>query len=221
VGGAYCALEDITVLEKAFKKEATGKTMRKAFSDPRLKWGMFKGGKVTKIFEELVGDKKIEKLKIPFCAISSDLLTGEVIEIKDGDLALAIRASTSVPFVFEPVEYKKCRLIDGGAAVPVPVKTVKQMGADIVIAVNLYKNIFPISVKKMSLLKAMLKTSHVMLYHLAKYSSQAADLILEPDIKEGKVYSNPFSGFITKKDTIKTGESVTKVNLKKIKELLS
>lgn len=221
VGGAYCAIGDINALEKAFTEEANNKTLRKAFSDPGLKSGMFKGEKVTQIFEELVGDKKIEKLKIPFCAISSDLLTGKVIEMKDGNLALAIRASTSVPFVFEPVKYKNYRLIDGGTAVPVPVKTVKQMGADVVIAVNLYKNIFPIQAKKMSLLKAMLKTSHVMLYHLAKYSAQAADLILEPNIKEGNIYSNPFTGFVTKQDTIKVGEKITQENIDKIKDLLN
>ncbi len=221
VGGAYCALEDIEQLEKAFREKINRKSLLYAFSDPRPSWGMFKGDRITKIFEDIAGKHQIENLGIPFRAISTDLLTGEVIEIKDGDLASAIRASTSIPFVFEPVKYKEYRLIDGGTAVPIPVKTTKQMGADVVIAVSLYKNIFPVQANKMSSLKSVLKTTQIMMYHLARHSCQMADFVLEPDIKESKFFSDPFTGFVNKKGVIETGEKVTWENIDKIKELLS
>lgn len=221
VGGAYASLENIEQVEQIFKDESTKKTLRYAFSDPKLKWGVFQGKRITKIITNVVGDKKIEDLTIPFCALATDLLTGQVVEIKKGSLPMAIRASASVPFVFEPLEYQSYRLIDGGTAVPIPVKTVQQMGAQVAIAVNLYKNIFPVRAKQMSPIKAVLKTSQVMLYHLAQYSCQTADFVLEPDIQETQIYSNPFSGFVNNKGVSKVGEKVVQENLEAIRQLLS
>lgn len=222
VGGSYCALQDIDLLEKIFKEKINTKQLIQAFSDPGLRGGLVKGEKIIKIFEDLCGKKQIKDLSIPFCAIASDLLTGEVVEINEGSLSNAIRASISVPFVFEPVKYKGYRLIDGATAMPIPVKTVKQMGADVVIAVSLYKNIFPVkTTARINSLSAILKTSQIMLCHLAKYSSKGADLFLEPDIPEGGVYSDPFTGFAKDEGTIEVGEKITKANLTKIKELLS
>lgn len=221
VGGAYAALQDITLLEKAFKEKINKRSLLYAFSDPKPSWGMFRGEKVTEVFEDIVGQKQIEELAIPFCAVSTDLLSGEVVEINKGNLATAIRASTSIPFVFEPVIYGNYRLIDGGTAVPIPVKTVRQMGADVVIAVNLYKNIFPVTADKMSSVKSVLKTTQIMMYHLARHNCQMADLVLQPDIPEDKGFSDPFTGFVSKKNVVKTGETVTSENLEAIKKLLS
>ncbi len=221
VGGAYASSGDVEELEKVFREKIDKKSLFWAFSDPKPSLGMFKGERIKKVFEDLFGKHKIEDLKIPFCAISTDLLTGEVIEISDGNLAIAIRASTSIPFIFEPVKYKKYRLIDGGTAVPVPVKTAKQMGADVVIAVNLYKNIFPVKASKMSSVKSVLKTMQIMMYHLARHSCQVADFVIEPDIEETKVFSDPFIGFINKKGVIEAGEKETLKHIAAIKKLLS
>jgi len=221
IGGSYCALQNIELVEKIFREKIDKKQVLYAFSDPGLKGGLFKGDKVVEMFENLIGTRKIEDLKTPFCAIASDLLTGQVVEIKNGELSTAIRASTSVPFVFEPVKYGKYSLVDGATAVPVPVKSTRQMGADVVIAVNLYKNIFPIKNTGIGTIKAVLKTSHIMIYHLAKYSCQTADLILEPNIQEKGTYSDPFSGFAKDEGVIEAGEEITQRNLLKIKELLS
>lgn len=221
VGGAYCALKDITILEEIFREKINKKSLLWAFSDPKISSGMFKGEKIMEIFEEFVGKFEIEALSIPFCAVCSDLLSGEIVEIKEGSLTTAVRASASVPFVFEPVKYKNYRLIDGGTAAPIPVSSVKQMGADVVIAVNLYRNIFPIKAKKMNALESVLKTSQVMLHHLAKYSSQMADLIIEPDIKENKIYTDPFTRFAKNEGVIEAGEKVVAENIEAIKKLLS
>ncbi len=221
IGGTYCALQDVQLLENIFREQIHKKELFYAFSDPGLKGGLFKGQKIITMFEDLVGKRKIEELQVPFCAVTSDLLTGQVVELKNGDLATAIRSSISVPFVFTPVKYKNYHLIDGATAVPVPVKTTRQMGADVVLAINLYKNIFPIKNTKISPIKAALKTSHIMLYHLAKYSCQGADLVLEPNIQEKGTYSDPFSGFAKNEGTIEAGEAIVKAQLSTIKKLLS
>ena len=95
------------------------------------------------------------------------------------------------------------------------------MGADVVIAVNLYKNIFPINPEKMSTIGTTLKSSQVMLHHLAEYSAQNADLILRPNIQENKDFSDPFSGFLKNRGTLEAGYDVVMDNLEAIKKLLS
>lgn len=220
VGGMYSALLDINQVEEIFRQNMNYRSLLYAFSDPRPARGIFKGEKMEEIFSHYLAGRRIEDLKIPFCAMACDLITGQVVELKKGSLSKAIHASITVPFVLEPVKRGKMRLIDGASAVPVPVKTVKQMGAEVVIAVNLQKNQFPMSNDKISALQTVLKTSQVMLHHLAKHTQKDADIVLFPDIKESGEYSNPFSGFVTRGDVLSNGQAVVKENIEKIKDLL-
>jgi len=77
-----------------------------------------------------------DELPIPFRAVATDVVTGEVVSLGEGDLATAIRASMAVPAVFAPVEVGDRLLVDGGLAMNLPVSAVRSMGADIVIAVD-------------------------------------------------------------------------------------
>lgn len=81
--------------------------------------------------------KNFEDLTIPFAAVACDLETGDEVVLKEtGDLALAIRASCTVPGVFAPVQYEGKWLIDGGVTSLVPTEAVRDLGAEIVIAVD-------------------------------------------------------------------------------------
>ena len=220
VGGMYAAFQDIEKVELIFRENMNYRRVLYAFSDPRPKWGIFGGEKMEKIFKKYLGNRQIEDLPIPFCAMACDLLTGKAIELKAGNLAKAIHASLAVPFFLQPVKWGKMRLIDGGTAVPIPVKTAQQMGAEVVIGVNLQKNHFPMTDHKMSAFKTALKTSQVMLYHLAQYTQEPADLVLQPDINESGDYSNPFLGFVKRGDVFSDGEEVVKNNIEVIKKLL-
>lgn len=221
VGGMYAAFGDIEKVEAIFRENMSYRRLLYTFSDPKPKWGIFGGDKMEDLFKKYLGNRRIEDLKIPFCALACDLLTGKVVELKKGNLSKAIHASAAVPFFLQPVQWGKMRLIDGGTAVPIPVKTVKQMGAEVVIAVNLQKNHFPMDDHKISAFKTVLKTSQVMLYHLAQYSQQPADLVLYPDIDEKGDYNNPFVGFVNRGDVLDDGEKVVRDNIQKIKELLA
>ncbi|MFH2118738.1 MAG: patatin-like phospholipase family protein [Candidatus Paceibacterota bacterium] len=220
VGGMYAALGDIEAVENIFRENMNYRRLLYAFSDPRPKWGLFKGNKIKKIFEQYLHYQQIEDCTIPFCAMATDLLTSKVIELTKGDLGEAIRASTAVPFFLQPVKWGKMRLVDGATAVPVPVKTVRQMGAEVVIAVNLQKNHFPMADQQISAFKAAFKTYQIMLHHLAKYTQASADLVLRPDIDENGDYSNPFIGFANKKNVLVSGEKIVQDNLEEIKKLL-
>jgi len=103
--------------------------------------GLIQGQKIDLEFTKLVlpvaSVEKFEDLMIPFRAVAADIATGEEIVLSSGNLAVAIRASMSIPFVFTPVEVDGRLLVDGGIANNLPIGVVRDMGADIIIAVDI------------------------------------------------------------------------------------
>jgi NTE family protein len=99
--------------------------------------GLVKGDKIISTLIDLVGDKTIEELPIPFTAIAADVKNEKEVWINSGRLFDAIRASISLPLFFTPVKYKEVYLIDGGVLNPVPIAPTFSDDTDITIAVNL------------------------------------------------------------------------------------
>ncbi len=99
--------------------------------------GLVKGDKIINSLVDLVGDKTIEELPIPFTAIATDIENEKEIWINTGRLFDAIRASISLPLFFTPVRYKQMHLIDGGVLNPVPIAPTFDDQTDITVAVNL------------------------------------------------------------------------------------
>lgn len=89
---------------------------------------------LAKFFEEQLGDIQFEDLPIPFSCAAMDVKTGERVLFNTGPLAIAVRASMNLPGVFEPVEYRHRALVDGAVVDYLPVDSVKQMGADYILA---------------------------------------------------------------------------------------
>ncbi len=89
---------------------------------------------LSKFFEEHLGDKQIDDLAIPFSCSAMDIKTGERVVFNSGPLAIAVRASMNLPGVFEPVQYRHRALVDGAVVDYLPVESVRQMGADYIIA---------------------------------------------------------------------------------------
>ena len=101
------------------------------------KHGLVKGDKIINSLIELVGDKTIEELPIPYTAVAADVRNEKEVWINSGRLFDAIRASISLPLFFTPVDYKDRHLIDGGVLNPVPIAPTFNDDTDITIAVNL------------------------------------------------------------------------------------
>jgi NTE family protein len=99
--------------------------------------GLVKGDKIINSLTDLVGDRLIEDLPIPFTAVATDLKHEKEIWINSGRLFDAIRASISLPLFFTPVKYKDLYLIDGGVLNPVPIAPTFNDDTDMTIAVNL------------------------------------------------------------------------------------
>ncbi len=98
--------------------------------------GILSGEKIENFLRVLLKNKKFEDLEIPLSIIAADVHNGEKVIFKKGDVASALRASISIPSIFVPYEYNGRILVDGGVVAPVPVDTVRSMGADVVIAID-------------------------------------------------------------------------------------
>ena len=206
IGGMYALWQDIEKVETIFTN-LKYQDLLFAFSDPSAKLGLFGNKKTISLFEKYIGKANFDQTKIPFIAVSTDIISGESVLLKSGELATAIQASSSVPIVFEPAHHNGHLLVDGGISNPVPVQTVRQMGAETVIAVNLYQSVFPIQkpAKKISKIDIVMLSYEMMLNQLSKRDVMTADIVIEPHFENAQ--SDPFLHFINNQQAINNGEN--------------
>ncbi|WP_041429175.1 patatin-like phospholipase family protein [Synechococcus sp. PCC 7502] len=138
VGGVHAAGE-IKALE-VFVRELSWKMMLSYFDLVFPHQGLLDGNKIYNLLTDQIKNLKIEEAEIPFCCIATDLVSGQEMRLQSGLMADAIRASISMPGVFTPFKKNDLYLGDGGIVNPVPVNVVREMGADVVLAVNLNHN---------------------------------------------------------------------------------
>jgi len=213
VGGFYAIGLGIEKME-----EITLETnWRRMFSliDPHLRQGLVSGEKVKTFIEECVNGKRIEDCKIPFVSVATDLKTGEIVVLNKGKMAQAIRASISIPLVFKPVEIDGRMLADGGLSAPVPVETVRAMGADIVIAVNLDKH-YHDEKWKPRWYDIANDSLNILRHHLALSNVSTADIVINIDVG----HNNYWYQFINGQDKILTGEKATREILPRLQEII-
>jgi NTE family protein len=134
--GAIYAAGKLDELEASFRDFDWKKSA--SFFDVVLpKSGLLDGAKVSQLVRAHIHADTIEMLPKLFAAVATDIVSGEEVVIRSGDVIEAVRASISVPGIFTPVRSNGHILVDGGLTNPVPVSAVRAMGADIVIAVDL------------------------------------------------------------------------------------
>lgn len=100
-------------------------------------YGLCQGRSMRKVLHKYLRSETFDELKIPLVIVASDLNTGELVPIGAGSVEKAVQASCSIPFIFVPYEYMGRVLIDGGVVNPVPVKVARELGAEVIIAVDL------------------------------------------------------------------------------------
>ncbi len=134
--GAFFCVDKLGILEDMAM--TFGKRKALGFFD--LSWskrGIVAGRKVSEFLRRSFGNAMIEDMILPFAAVAADVRTGERLVLRSGSLTQAVRASISIPGLFEPVRVDHRLLIDGGLADPMPVEAVRKMGADKVVGVDL------------------------------------------------------------------------------------
>jgi NTE family protein len=135
IGALYATGTD----HEGLRRLASGTSMRTVVPalDPSVRHGFLKGTRLQGLIQEWVGGGRVEDCSIPLAVVATDLRAGEPVIFREGDLASVVRASVSVPYVFRPVEIDGLLLADGGLSLPVPAETARDMGTDVVIAVDL------------------------------------------------------------------------------------
>ena len=147
--------------------------------------GLVGDHKVMLELQRLVGsfnESDFNKFPIPFRAVTTDLNAGVPYVIDHGDLAMAMRASMAVPLVFGPVKHQDRMLVDGGILNNLPVDVVREMGADIVIAVNISSPLAKVD-EQSSVLAVTYQSVDVALVQNTKQSLLLADLVIQPELK--------------------------------------
>lgn len=139
IGGFYASGYSIEELEKVAHAFSSKAGLLKIIGPQDFSIahrGFFKGNQVLKFFEDHLGQKTFQDMKIPLKIIAADLITSEQVVLDSGRVADAIRASSSIPGIFRPFKHQGRYLIDGGVVDPLPVKTLVNMGVKKIIAVN-------------------------------------------------------------------------------------
>jgi NTE family protein len=211
IGGMYAANPDSFQLEwMAFKID------RNDILDFSIvpKMGLVQGVRLEGFVEQNVKTKKVEDTKIPFYPIATDLNTGETVTLEKGSLARAIRASSSIPGIFVPVSFDNRMLVDGGVTDNVACDIAKAKGADIIIAVNLQKDVKNNQID--SLLDIIAQSVTIMMKETSKSKLVCADVIIEPDAKGISMFD-----FSQKKQLMEEGIKVAKQAIPKIREAMA
>jgi NTE family protein len=152
--------------------------------------GVLKGEALQAYVNKTVHNQPIEKLKIPFGAVATDLKTGQPILFRFGNTGMAVRASSAVPSVFQPVTIKGRTYVDGGLVAPVPVRFAKEMGAEFIIAVNISSATEAQATA--SSLDVLMQTFTIMGQRLNQHELKDADVVITPAL--GAMGSADFNG---------------------------
>ncbi|MBU6369983.1 MAG: patatin-like phospholipase family protein [Limnohabitans sp.] len=184
------------------------------WANPFTGRGMLRGEALGKYVNSQLNGMKIEDMKMPLGIVATDLRTGDGILFRRGDVATAVRASSAVPSVFEPVRIGGKDYVDGGLVSPVPVRYAKQMGADIVLAIDISSR--PEDAKTSDLLKVLLQTFSIMGKSISQLELAQADLVVRPALPD--VGSAEFSA---RKKSIEAGRAAMKQALPQLKALMA
>lgn len=154
-----------------------------AFTDwmlPIVGRGMFRGDALARYVNELVAGRLIENMAIPLGIVATDLNSGQAVLFQRGDTGTAVRASSAVPAVFVPVKINGREYVDGGLVSPVPVRFARQMGADVVIAVDISSP--PEANPADGTLQILLQTFAIMGKSINHYELKDAEVVVRPSL---------------------------------------
>ncbi|MBQ8308295.1 MAG: patatin-like phospholipase family protein [Clostridia bacterium] len=190
-----------SVIGSAYASGLTTEKMYKAVRGLRLldllaptggRGGLFDTKKIRKLLEKYFGDPDFSDLKIPFRCVAVDMITQKVVEFSEGKVLDGVVASSSIPAVFRPTEKDGMRLIDGGILERVPYLPLKDMGADIVVCVDVLGH-RSTQEKMPNTFGVLLETIDLMdNYRTARLKEEHADIIdfwIEPELGNMSQYS--------------------------------
>lgn len=142
--------------------------------------GAAKGEKLEAFVRSKVPVANIEELKIPFVAVATDLNRGTRVVLDKGSVGRAVRASSAIPGVFQPVDHQGKLLVDGGVIDNIPVSVARDKGADMVIAVDIGKQVSNFNIA--DIFDVMIQSLAIMSAENARTRKQEADVLITPNV---------------------------------------
>lgn len=145
--------------------------------------GLISTKKLEGFIGELLGEVDFEELEIPFRAVAVDISRGEEVLIASGSVPKAVRASSSLPGIFEPVTEEDLVLVDGGVINNLPSEVAREMGADTVIGIDLNAH-RPDKRKPVNLFDVTLRSFAMLLDCTSAQGREDADILVQPDLAD-------------------------------------
>ena len=176
--------------------------------------GFIKGEKLEEYVNRTVRNTPLEKLKVPFYAVATDIQAGREIVFGTGNAGAAVRASCSIPGIFRPANISGRMYVDGGVVSPVAVDAARKYGADIVIAVDIAGDVD--SSQPQGTIETILQSINIMYSKLAAIQLSRADIVIKP--KVGYIGSADFS---KRHEAVLEGEKAAIEMLPKIQEIVN
>ncbi|WP_437342816.1 patatin-like phospholipase family protein [Polynucleobacter tropicus] len=175
--------------------------------------GLIKGDALQNMINREVQNKSIEQMRIPLGIVATELQSGKGVLFRTGNTGQAVRASCSIPGVFQPTVIGGKEYVDGGLVAPVPVSYAKQMGATLVIAVNISSE--PVHQDASGTLGVLQQTISIMQRSINQFELKSADIVITPHLKQMSG-----SDFRSRNAAILAGEVATQEQMGLIKEKL-
>jgi NTE family protein len=204
--GAGLDVDRLYKLSRVFK--------RKYYLDFTVpKMGFIAGKRVKELIRIFTHGKKIEELDIPIGIVATDLMSGEKVVFKNGPVAEAVRASIAIPGIFVPEKLDGRLFVDGGVVDRIPVSVAKEMGADIVIAVDV-SNV-KVNADITSIFDVIIQSIDIMQMELVANREIASDVMIRPKVE---MYNS--KAFTNIEEIIVIGEEEAKKHIDKIKQCI-
>lgn len=179
---------------------------------------LLRSQKMRKQLEKYLGNDKFSDLKIPFACVAIDMISGKsiVLNNQDDSVCTSVIASSSIPSIFKPIQKDNMLLVDGGVLCRVPVSVVRDMGADVVVAVDVLGEVRKCD-KKYNVFSVMSRLFEICDCEMVKYKikEQKPDLFIEPDLGDMSQYKFKDIDF-----AIEKGYETGKNYAQKIKDLI-
>ena len=175
--------------------------------------GFVKGEKLEAYVNRMIRGTTMEALRIPFYAVATDIGSGEEMVFGKGNTGAAVRASCSIPGVFQPVRIGNRTYVDGGVVSPVAVDAARRLGADVVIAVDISGDVSGVIPE--TTLDTIFQSVNMMYAKIAAAQLSRADVVIRP--KVGHIASGDFT---KRHEAILEGERAAQAALPKIQQLL-
>lgn len=175
--------------------------------------GLIRGEALARYVRDQTGQRTIEQMKLPLGIVATDLDNGEAILFQRGDTGAAVRASSAVPAVFQPVRIGPREYVDGGLVSPVPVRFARQMGAELVIAVDISTP--PDGAPTGDAFRLLLQTFSIMGKSINHFELRDADVVLRP-----KLAGVGSADFAARARAIAAGREAARALLPEIRRLL-